>query len=110
MATAKAAGLKSDGFTVREGILTGIHLRSEPQIVLPEGVLTKTDAPVAKRVAEREALGTAVQGAVAALADTKLDDLGRKCVEDVLKRIDSEAVSGTVLDLASVNELKGLLS
>ena len=33
-----------------------------------------------------------------------------KVLAGMVKRIDSEAVSGTVLDLASVNELKGLLS
>ena len=33
-----------------------------------------------------------------------------KVLAGMVKRIDSEAVSGTVLDLASVNDLKGLLS
>lgn len=90
IAVAKAAGLSGDGYVVREGILTGIHLRSDASLVLPEGVLTKVDAPAAKRTPEREALEQAVQGALADLPSTKLDDLGRRTVEDVLKRIDSE--------------------
>ena len=90
IATAQAAGLKAEGFTVREGILTGVHLRAERQLVLPEGVVNKVEAPPLKRSAERETLETAVEGALAGLASTKLDDLGRKCVEDVLNRLDNE--------------------
>lgn len=90
IAVAKTAGLTGDGFTVREGILTGIHLRADSQLVLPEGVLTKAETAAPKRTSEREALETAVQGAIKALSGTKLDDLGRKTVEDVLGRLDSE--------------------
>lgn len=90
IATAKAAGIAAAGFTVREGILTGIHLRSDRQVVLPEGVLAKDETKPVKRTAEREALESAVKEAVNALPETKLDDLGRKCVEDVLKRLDNE--------------------
>ncbi len=90
IATAQAAGIKAEGFTVKEGILTGVHLRADRQLVLPEGVVSKVEAPPLKRSAEREALEAAVQGAVAGLASTKLDDLGRKCVEDVLNRLDNE--------------------
>ncbi len=90
VAVAKAAGVKADGFTVREGILTGIHLRADAQLVLPEGVLTKVDTSAPTRTAEREALEAAVQGALAALPTSKLDDLGRKTVTDVLGRVDAE--------------------
>ena len=90
IATAQAAGLKADGFTIKEGILTGVHLRAERQLVLPEGVLSKVDSPLAKRSTERETLESTVKGALAALPETKLDDLGRECVQDVLKRLDNE--------------------
>ena len=90
VAVARAAGLKADGFTVREGILTGIHLRSDQALVLPEGVATKVAGDPPKRIAERESLDKSVAGLLEALPSTKLDDLGRKTVEDVLKRVDSE--------------------
>ncbi len=90
LATAQAAGVKADGFTVKEGILTGVHLRAERQLVLPEGVVNKVETPPLKRSSERETLEAAVQGAVSVLPTTKLDDLGRKCVEDVLTRLDNE--------------------
>jgi hypothetical protein len=87
---AKAAGLSADGFTVREGILTGIHLRSDQTLVLNEGVATKVDSEPPKRVAEREQLDTAVKEVEAVLPTTQLDDLGRKTVIDVLDRLNSE--------------------
>ena len=100
VAVAKAAGLKAEGFTVREGILTGIHLRADTQLVLPEGVLTKADTTAPKRTADREALETAVQGVLAGLPKTKLDDLGRKTVEDVLGRVDAEDGKQAVDDVS----------
>ncbi len=90
IARAKAAGLSGEGFTVREGILTGIHLRADKTLVLSEGVATKVDVEAEKRDAERERLEEAVKAVETTLPKTKLDDLGRKTVLDVLGRLTAE--------------------
>ena len=97
---AKAAGLQAEGFTVREGILTGIHLRADTRLVLPEGILTKVDTAAPKRTADRQALEAAVQGVLAGLPTSKLDDLGRKTVEDLLGRVDAEDGKQAVDDVS----------
>ena len=90
IAMAKAAGLSGEGLVVREGILTGIHLRADATLVLAEGVLTKDDFKPASRGRERENVESLTTEVIGLLGATSLDDLGRKTVEDVLKRLPNE--------------------
>lgn len=90
VAAAKAEGVAAEGLCLREGILTGFHLRSDSLLVLPEGVLRRAEVPAADRAAERDALNAAVLAAIAELGDSRLDDMGRKTVEDVLRRLPNQ--------------------
>jgi tetratricopeptide (TPR) repeat protein len=90
VAAAKAGGVVAEGLCLREGILTGIHLRSDQLLVLPEGVLKRAEAAAADRAAEREAVNAGVLAVVGELGESKLDELGRKTVEDVLRRLPNQ--------------------
>ncbi|MBA3936758.1 MAG: hypothetical protein H0X38_04795 [Planctomycetes bacterium] len=87
IAQAQVANLKSDGFELKEGVLTGIHLRSPGTIVIGEGVMKKVDNQAPDRSADKAKVASAVDGLLADLAKTDLDDLGKKTLEDVLKRL-----------------------
>lgn len=91
VAAAQAGNLKAEGLTLREGVLTGIHLRSETRIVLPEGVLTRADLTPPDRAAERDVVNQAAVAARGLLAsgDTHLDEHGRAAVDDVISRTPS---------------------
>ncbi len=89
-AAAKGAAVPLDSLLLREGIITGLHLRSDNILVLPEGVLRKADVPAQDRAGDRDAVGAVITRLTAALDGTKLDDLGRKTVIDVLQRLNAE--------------------
>ena len=83
---AVAAGLKADQLRLLEGLITGPHLRSPERVVLPEGVLTKKDAP-ARPDGDVAALEKSVGAVLAALPATRLDEIGLKTLRDVLGRL-----------------------
>jgi hypothetical protein len=87
---AQAAGLKGSDLLVAESILAGIHLRSPLTIVLAEGVVRKATAPEIDADGDKKAVATAATVVEKALADTNLDELGRKCTTDVLERMDDD--------------------
>ncbi len=87
IAQAQVAKLTSDGFELKEGVLTGIHLRSPATIVIGEGVMKKVDNQAPDRSADKAKVASAVEGLIADMAKTDLDDLGKKTLEDVLKRL-----------------------
>lgn len=84
---AQAAHLKAEDLQLSEGILTGIHLRAAGVIVHAEGVLLKSSEPAPNRQEDREKVVAAVDRLLRALPATKLDDLGKKCMEDTLRRL-----------------------
>ena len=84
---AKAAQVKVDGFMLREGPLTGLHLYSAATVVLAEGVVRKAAIQPADRGADRDKVSAACERLIKAMAKTGLDDLGRKTLEDVLRRV-----------------------
>lgn len=87
---AKAAQLKGEDLQLTEGIITGIHLRSAELLVHTDGVLRKSAEPAPDRRGDRERVAAAVERLVRALPATKLDELGRKCLEDTLRRLPRE--------------------
>jgi hypothetical protein len=84
---AQAAKLKAEDFQLTEGILTGIHLRAATRIVHAEGVLAKDSLTAPDRRADVEHVEAAVDRLIRALPGTPLNELGRKCLEDVLRRL-----------------------
>ena len=90
IAVAKAAGLSGEGLVVRESILAGIHLRADATLVLAEGVLSKVALEPVARGSELETVERLTSEVIGLLSDTKLDDMGRKTVEDVLNRLPNE--------------------
>ena len=84
---AKAAQVAIDGFVLREGPLTGLHLYSATTVVLAEGVVRKVAVPTADREADRGKVAAASERVVQAMARTTLDDLGKRTLEDVVRRL-----------------------
>lgn len=97
VARAQAAQLKAEDLQLSEGILTGIHLRAADLLVHADGVMKKTNEKTADRSGDRERVAAAVDRLVQALPATKLDEVGRKCLEDTLRRL-SRADGGEDLD------------
>ncbi len=95
---AKAAGLTAEGFLLREGPLTGLHLRSERTLVLIDGVVTSESIPAGDRSAELEALRTSAKTLVGSLDEAHFDHAGRKTIEDALHLIDGQDLTGGVGD------------
>ncbi|MBA3709731.1 MAG: hypothetical protein H0W83_13035 [Planctomycetes bacterium] len=89
--------MQASDLVLSEGMMTGLHLRSPTLIVLDEGVLRKSALPISDRAAERRRIADAARVLIKALPATDLDDLGRRTVEDVLKRM-SEAKNPSELD------------
>ncbi len=87
IANAEKAGLKASELKLREGSMTGFHLRGATAIVLTDGVLTKSDTPAPDVSAVTERLTKAVAGLTAALDTTPTDELGRKTIADVLTKL-----------------------
>lgn len=84
---AKAAQVAIDGFVLREGPLTGLHLYSAATVVLAEGVVRKVAIPAAERDADRSKVTAACDKVIKSMARTNLDDLGKRTLEDVLRRL-----------------------
>jgi hypothetical protein len=87
IAAAQAAQVVASGLTLREGVLTGLHLRGDALLVLPEGVARKVIEDAPDRDSDRAEVSTAVQEALAVLGDTRLDPRGRAAVETLLKKL-----------------------
>ncbi len=90
IAHAKEAGLQAADLLLAESIIAGYHLRSASALVLEEGVLKKSTAKPADRGEDKAKVAAAVQVLVKELPNTPLDELGRKTVEDVLKRMGND--------------------
>ncbi len=86
LAHVKGAQIKTDTLILREGILTGFHLFSAQVLVLDEGVLKRKEIKEDKREADVESVKKAVEALLATLDKSKLDEVGKKALEDVLKR------------------------
>lgn len=84
---AKTAGLPIEELQLTEGILTGVHLRAPSVIVHADGVLRKTEVSAVERRDDRERVVAAAERLVRALPTTSFDELGRKCIEDSLRRL-----------------------
>jgi hypothetical protein len=84
---AKAAGLADADLTLRIGILTGLHLFSPQVLVLTDGVMKKAELKAPERSEDKDKLSAAVDRLVADMAHSELDDLGKKTLEDVLRRL-----------------------
>ena len=86
LAHAKGAQVDTAALILREGILTGLHLFSAQVLVLNEGVLKRKELPDQTRDTDRSAVTAAVDKLIAALAKTNLDEVGKKALDDVLRR------------------------
>jgi tetratricopeptide (TPR) repeat protein len=86
LAHAKGAQVDTAGMILREGLLTGLHLFSAQMVVLNEGVLKRKELPEQTREADRAAVSSAVDKVIAAFAQTTLDEVGKKSLDDVLRR------------------------
>jgi hypothetical protein len=85
---AQGAKLKDvPGLTLAEGVMTGVHLRCADLLVIAEGVLRKGVAPAADRGPDRKVLEDATAALRKDLEQSRFDQLGRKTVEDILRRI-----------------------
>jgi hypothetical protein len=87
IAQAKAAGLKANDLVLRIGILTGVQLYWPGGLVLTEGVVRKAEIAQPNRSEEKERLVKAISALIADFPHTELDDLGKKCLADVLPRL-----------------------
>lgn len=95
-ALAKAA--KLSGLRLAEGPLTGIHLRNPDAVVLPDGVLTKADAPAGDRAAEVAAVHAAVDVLKAELTKLGMDGPAQRCTGAVLDKLPSADKGGEIDD------------
>jgi len=85
---AQAATLKDvPGLTLAEGVMTGVHLRCPTLLVITEGVLRKGEAPTADRSPDRKVLDGAAAALRAEVEGISFDQLGRKTVDDMLRRM-----------------------
>ena len=84
---AKAAGLTARDLVLRIGILTGVQLYWPGGLVLTEGVVKKAEVALPNRAEDKEHLVAAITRLIADFPHTELDDLGKKCLEDVLPRL-----------------------
>ena len=87
VAQAQSGKAKGTAFSLAEGIMTGIHLRSPEVLVVVEGVLRKTPVPASERAAEVTQLEQLVADARTSLDASPFDALGRKTIADVLRRL-----------------------
>jgi hypothetical protein len=87
---AKAAGLTTSDLVLRIGILTGVQLYWPGGLVLTEGVLRKAEVAAPNRAEDKERLVAALGRLTADFPHTELDDLGKKCMEDLLPRLAKE--------------------
>ena len=75
------------GLTLAEGVMTGVHLRCPDLLVISDGVLRKGAAPGADRSPDRKVLDQAATALRQQLEKSRYDQLGRKTVEDILRRL-----------------------
>jgi len=87
VAQAQAGKATEAAYTLAEGIMTGIHLRSPEVLVLSEGVLRKVPAPTIGRGAEITRLEQLIGEGRKALDASPFDALGRKTIADILRRL-----------------------
>lgn len=86
--TARAGKIKDvAGLTLAEGVMTGVHLRCPDLLVIADGVLRKGQAPAADRGPDRKVLEEAAAALRKDVEGSRYDQLGRKTIEDILRRI-----------------------
>ena len=85
---AKAAGLAAKDLTIGDGALTGPRLSGTGVLVVPGGVLKLQPKPDHDRKAEIAALSAAVKALLAQDAATKLDDIARHSLDDVVLKLE----------------------
>lgn len=93
---AQQAGAK--GLRLAEGPLTGLHLRSDELVVLPDGVLTKAEPSTADRAPEVAAIKRMVGDLQEALPKLGIDGPGRRALGDVLAKLSSSEDGGEIDD------------